>query len=159
MSLTLRHYSYEPLPAVLSVPQREREYQLSYSKPCGFWVSVVGEDDWASWCKSESYRDTENQFATDVILDLSANVLVMRSHLELDGFTSQFGEETRYRDYAINWSAVAKAYQGIIIAPYIRSARMSLNWYYPWDCASGCIWDANAIARLEAAPIPAELAA
>ncbi len=45
---------------------------------------------------------------------------------------------------------VAKLYQGIIIAPYCYSIRLDNDcfWYYPWDCASGCIWDATAIAAL-----------
>lgn len=33
------------------------------------------------------------------------------------------------------------------ITPYCWPARMDpdLIWYYGWDCASGCIWDASTI--------------
>ena len=42
-------------------------------------------------------------------------------------------------------------YQGIIIAPYLWTRRHheSTGWYYSWDCASGVIWDARAIAELK----------
>ena len=52
-----------------------------------------------------------------------------------------------YSSY-INWRKVAKAFDGIIIPEYIYSRRLDGNasdWYYGWDCASGCIWDARAI--------------
>ena len=56
----------------------------------------------------------------------------------------------RFRDRYIDWPAVATDYPGLIIAPYQWSCRMSefTRWYYGWDCASGCIWNADAIARV-----------
>lgn len=51
----------------------------------------------------------------------------------------------------INWPMVADRYQGIVIAPYLWSRRMDGGlWYYGWDCASGCIWDAAAVASVTA---------
>jgi hypothetical protein len=48
---------------------------------------------------------------------------------------------------AIDWPRVAAEYQGIIIHPYLGSRRMSRfgRWYYLWDVASGCVWDAAAV--------------
>lgn len=45
----------------------------------------------------------------------------------------------------IDWASVCRAYQGIVISPYFWSRRMGPMWYYSWDCASGVIWDADAI--------------
>ena len=49
--------------------------------------------------------------------------------------------------HEIDWKKVKSKYQGIIIAPYQWSCRLNLdsNWYYGWDCASGCIWDLDCI--------------
>lgn len=48
---------------------------------------------------------------------------------------------------AIMWPKVAKEYQGIIISPYQWERRdfFGTFWYSGWDCASGCIWDKEAI--------------
>ncbi len=52
----------------------------------------------------------------------------------------------------IDWIKVAKQYAGLIIAPYQWGYRLEpgTHWYYGWDCASGCIWDASVIERIEA---------
>ena len=39
---------------------------------------------------------------------------------------------------------------GIIIAPYQWYCRMTVDWYYTWDCASGCIWNLDAIESVNA---------
>ncbi|QBI98814.1 hypothetical protein SEA_BOBBY_184 [Mycobacterium phage Bobby] len=58
-------------------------------------------------------------------------------------------EEVGIPDW-IDWGKVAADYGGIIIAPYQWSRRMDPHWYYTWDCASGCIWNLEAIESLEA---------
>jgi len=54
----------------------------------------------------------------------------------------------------IDWEAVAKRYTGIEIEPYNWERRnsgpnnnysMSMLWYYGWDCASGCVWELDAL--------------
>ncbi len=49
--------------------------------------------------------------------------------------------------YNIDWAAVAEEYAGIEIAPYQWSLRMDTrtNWYYPWDVASGVVWDMTGV--------------
>ena len=51
----------------------------------------------------------------------------------------------KYKNRCIAWEKVAAKYDGLIITPYIWQRRMELNWYYTWDCASGCIWNVRAI--------------
>lgn len=135
-----------------------------YEKPHGLWVSVEGACDWASWCVG---NDFDTEFLSDkweIVLAENANILRIASIGEIDAFTEKYGiYDTRChevlrsgglatshfgRQPAIDWPRVAKEYQGIIIAPYIWERRMETHtgWYYGWDCASGCIWDAEAIA-------------
>ncbi len=46
---TLSHFSDEPIVAVHSVDQKWRYGEPSeHEKPKGLWLSVDGEDDWAS---------------------------------------------------------------------------------------------------------------
>lgn len=162
--MELVHYSRTPLTDIHSTEQHER--LGLYGKPSGLWVSVVGEYDWMSWCKSEMPDWVDGVQATRVHLDPAANILQITGASEHDGFSHEFGEwlqwHPKHGDWCINWRRVSERYSGIIIAPYIWERRLDHppgtgNWYYTWDCASGCIWDAAAIARLE--PLVAEAGA
>jgi hypothetical protein len=139
--MRLLHYSNEPLTSVHSVEQRP------HFKPCGLWVSVEGPDDWKSWCKDQPSFPL-GQIEHEVILAPGANILVISTPSELDDFAARYGNpEARTRLESMDWGRVARDYQGLIIAPYIWERRLSEHtfWYYAWDCASGCIWDAAAI--------------
>ena len=144
--LSLSHFSNEPyLRHIYSKKQRVAEYRSCFDKPCGLWVSVDGEHDWPSWCESESFGI--GRFRHQIYLAPDSNVLHLKSASDIMDFRAKWGieKEDRFRDVYIPWEKVAEAYQGIIIAPYQWSRRMEENWYYGWDCASGCIWDAAAI--------------
>jgi hypothetical protein len=69
-------------------------------------------------------------------------VLHLYSAMCLDHLTKTYGEKLYLggRDNFPNWERVARDYDGVIISPYQFNRRMTLMWYYPWDCASGCIW-------------------
>ncbi|MBE5514408.1 hypothetical protein PROPHIGD108-1_7 [Mycobacterium phage prophi108-1] len=153
--MALMHYTSAPLEFD---PGRtyEQDAPSAFGKPVGFWVSVVGEDDWATWV-SDNMDSARLAHVQRVTLAPDANILQLNNAYELDVFTKHNAVETEYeRRYArpfnkwpIDWRAVAENYDGIIIAPYTWSRRMSLDWYYGWDCASGCIWNLCAIAAVE----------
>lgn len=141
--MRLLHYSLSPLGEL-----RDRNLELSISdKPYGLWVSVEGEDDWPSWCRSENFRIEALATVSEIVLSEDDNLLRLASAQEIDWFTKEYRHpppfslpfpSTRY----IDWPAVARRYDGIIIAPYIweRGLHGGADWYYGWDCASGCIW-------------------
>ena len=147
--MILSHYSDNPVLSPSSIKQKDD----ADMKPQGLWLSVDGPDDWASWCESEKFRDIEDQYQHRVELTSSANILRITNSDELRDFHSKYvaGQEGRpWERYAVDWSRVATGSQGIIIAPYIWSERLGdIGWYYGWDCASGCIWDKDAIAKVE----------
>jgi hypothetical protein len=127
------------------------EETTSYSKPRGFWITDDSEDCWASWCLNEHFSLEDLTHKHEVVLDES-NILILRSASDLDVFTHKFGfsrpweyEGRKYSDFCIDWRKVARRYDGLIITPYQWTKRLTLNWYYPWDCSSGCIWRARAI--------------
>jgi hypothetical protein len=153
MNLHLSHFTDEPLHAVRSVEQKfEREdYRSCFDKPKGLWVSVDGSDDWASWCESESFGLGKLRYS--VVLVNDPRVLILDGESALYNFTDNYGKDVPQhwsRERYIDWSMVARDYRGIIIAPYIWSCRMGdyTRWYYGWDCASGCIWSADAVASV-----------
>lgn len=151
--LSLSHFSSAPLGEIRSTEQGWKDdYRSCYDKPKGFWLSVDGEHDWRSWCSSEMPSWLEGKTRYRIHVADWSRLLVLTDALDLDCFTERYGRDTpRYNQTYIDWPAVAEIHSGIVIAPYCWSRRMHHSWYYGWDCASGCIWNAEAIARVEEA--------
>lgn len=152
--MQLSHFSTKPVSTVQSVNQNS----VADQKPRGFWLSVDGDDDWPSWCQSEQWGLASLVVHHRVILHDAAPVLHLTSVPEIDRFHDQYGEIPEYQlgkswaQKQIRWCRVAAEYQGIIISPYQWERRLdgpSHEWYYGWDCSSGCIWNSGAIRSIE----------
>lgn len=150
----LIHYSSKPLGKLWSITSQPTP-ESHFDKPSGLWVSAEGENDWKEWCSSESFHTELLDIPNEIHLKPDANILWLRSGDQLDEFTKMYGRENPlaalspglFREPCIDWSRVAQDYQGIVISPYQWSRRMErfTSWYYGWDCASGCIWNVEAI--------------
>jgi hypothetical protein len=147
----LFHYSAEPLGELRAVAQEVEPRLGILAKPRGLWLSA--EDDWAQWC-------TENEFAVDklavrarVTLKEPDRLLRLQTVQEILDFQAKYVRLVKGFELfvGIDWTRAAAEYAGILIAPYQRSARHDLMWYYTWDCASACIWDTSIIERVEPA--------
>lgn len=149
MTRRLIHYSINPLKEIRSVRQPPGPYYF-HVKPHGLWVSVEGDDDWLSWCQGERWGLESLKCATEIVLKKDASLLRLTSAKEICDFEDKFkGKKEGDFDVHIIWPKVAEQYQGIVIAPYCWQLRLEKMWYYGWDCASGCIWDADAVASLK----------
>jgi len=143
--MLLHHYSTSKIIEITSKVQRP--VMKPYDRPTGFWVSVVGPNDW----KSKHRGDLLDQNLYEVKLAGEHNLLFMNTREHLSEFTKAYGiklkGETRI---AIDWARVAANYQGVIIAPFFTEHEDydDLFWYGAWGCASGCIWDKNAISGI-----------
>lgn len=154
--MRLLHYSPKPLQLHECSYLQNNKYGAP-GKPNGLWVSVEGEDDWASWCSSEMPKWIEGRAITEISISAAAmhRVLVIENLPTFDAFHEQYAvvlefkkkwpKEIQSKD--IDWARVSEAYAGIIIAPYQWDRRLNrkTQWYYGWDCASGCIWDIRVI--------------
>jgi len=134
-------------------------------KPYGFWLSVEdeGSHNWKDWCIAESFKLENLQYKFLVDIQPDANILHLSTEKELIDFSVTYAlndpEEFRIFSknflgepyvYRINWARLRELYDGIIISPYQWNLRMNqtTTWYYPWDCASGCIWNIKVIKGL-----------
>jgi len=145
--LNLLHYSAEPI-----IFDRNRNYKkhnhAGIYKPHGFWVSVQGDRDWKDWCEAEEFNLESLRHTHTVELKQSANVLLVSTAAEIEKFHNTFSTESNDFLYpTIKWDEVQKQYDGVVIAPYQGAYRLHCDymWYYGWDCASGCIWNLEAI--------------
>ena len=144
------HYSKEPFEfdRTRLYPQSSRGVSV-YAKPFGFWFTDDSEECWRSWCQGNEFALDNLTCRSEVEIDES-RVLTLGTSNEVFDFTYRYG---RHDDYgygyrsAINWAEVARDHSGLIITPYQWDCRLNnrTTWYYGWDCASGCIWDAIAI--------------
>ena len=130
-------------------------YLRPFMKPEGLWFSpedATAENDcsWRDYCLEELDDDSLLGYKYHVELGSCANLLILDTVSSMYEFNKRYlvyYDEPVLRSLAICWQKVALDYQGILIAPYHWSLRLDADfrWYYPWDCASGCIWDISAI--------------
>ena len=147
--MKLIHYSDSPLKKVWTIVQYEPEHISEYDKPNGLWVSVIGEGDWLSWCQSENFYTSSMKWENEIVLKKENKVLHLSNRKELLEFQEENGLKSSWSNrYGIDWIKVSKKYQGLIIAPYDYESRWDISWYYTWDCASGCIWDSDAVGEV-----------
>ncbi len=143
--MVLHHYSTSKIVEIISKVQHP--VMKPYDRPIGFWVSVVGPNDWKSMHRG--YLLDQNLY--EVKLASEHNVLFMSTRKQLSVFTKEYGLKLRGETrIAIDWRKVAADYQGVIIAPFFEEHDDydDLFWYGAWGCASGCIWDKSAISGI-----------
>jgi len=152
--MELIHYSSEEINT-----WRPTSYiQKDDYKPAGMWFSVEAPDEegviwgWKEWCEAEEFRLPTLKYRHKLSIHPSARLLILNTEEKMWAFTNQYAKSLdlghaklhyNYKTY-VDWKAVARLYQGILIYPYFYQFRLGFSefaWYYPWDCASGCIWD------------------
>lgn len=111
-------------------------------KPNGLWYGIGNQ--WLEWMWYEMPEWLDDINYVYILRANYDNILEIRTYEQLLEFTKKYYKETswsRRPGEKIDWHAVSKDYAGIEIDPYQQKARFELMWYYPWDVASGCIWD------------------
>ena len=149
--MVLEHFAREPR----QLDRTQTYKQWASDKPVGLWVSVKGMNDWPFWCEGSGYNPQGLMNRHLVTLAPDAKIL----HLDSPDAVREFDRSWRDpRDdiggdglsRGILWQSMSPWYDGIIIAPYCYQvlASRGSNWYYNWDCSSGCIWNLDAIAEM-----------
>lgn len=112
--------------------------QVTRAKPQGLWYGCG--DSWLQWMRSEmpSWVEKANYLYE---IELGSNIFKISNENEFESFEYEYN--IRPSEHSISsWEELQEqGYNGIEICPYLSSKRHSSNWYYPWDAASGCIWD------------------
>ncbi len=89
-------------------------------------------------------RRSPKHYVYKLELDKS-DYITITSDSQLRAFSKKFS----LGPYDVNWPAVAEEATGIEICPFLYRAAGGLDWYYPWDVASGCTWDADTVIGVE----------
>jgi len=120
--------------------------QKTMAKPQGLWYGCG--DSWLQWMRSEmpSWVERANYLYE---IKLGSNIFKISNENEFESFERKY--RINPKEWTINaWKKLEEqGYNGIEICPYLWSKRMRSNWYYPWDVASGCIWDGRGLFSAE----------
>lgn len=153
--ITLTHWSGGPLGPLNSIKPRQGETRrlAMFAKPHGLWLSDETDFGWREWCMGEQFNTSGFTHRVDFEVDMT-DVLHLATPQAILDFHAEFSVEGTIPDMdyrTIDWAAVAERYKGILITPYQWSMRFDINaqWYYGWDCASGCFWDVSCLTRLK----------
>jgi len=126
-------------------------------KPNGVWYGCG--DSWLKWIAREMPRWlTRVNYVYEIEVDHEFMYIIKDAERFKD-FEGEFWARAPWQEKAphtgpvdgyyemIDWPIMATVgYDGIEICPYLSEFRMSTSkWYYPWDVASGCIWDSEAL--------------
>lgn len=160
----LYHYSEKLLKELRQDYHDLARSRMNYfHKPFGLWLSVEDyEDDenWKTWCEKEEFALEGLKYKYLIELKKRAKILHLSTTRELEEFSLKYkgNDPFNYERFAsqftknpyiyiIDWELLSKECDGIIIAPYNWDCRLRnpTSWYYGWDCASGCIWNIDAI--------------
>ena len=136
--------SSEPWTTFKPALQVKPEY--AGQKPKGLWYGCG--DSWIEWVKGEMPKKLEEaNYLYEV--KLGEEIIQISNDDEFDNFQSEFGFSSLDEQVAINWKEIQEQeYNGIEICPYNWERRMNTNWYYPWDVASGCIWNLSGVSDI-----------
>lgn len=136
-------HRYVGAPFVMGMVVQKPYVQQVEMKPWGLWYS--GGDDWWRWMAQNTPRWWPDYREVHEIEVDESRILVMRGESDVIRFNNRY--RAMGRSSLIDWRAVEKDWAGVEINPYQDGLRMADNflWYYPWDAASGCIWDVSAI--------------
>ena len=140
---------------------KKRQYEQEVgNKPKGLWFSPHDvPDNWRLYCE-ENWEEGLAPEMYEVVFNTGEQqprFLYITSPQELIAFNDKYkcnvapGSEKIpfFWENQIDWPTVCKAYDGLVIVPYIHELRLAMSWYYGFDCACGVIWNAACIQELK----------
>lgn len=144
--MDLKHFSKEPM----AFDPDWHYGQGGHYKPYGFWVSDEEEFGCKSYLSSEGYTDPLDpnwgyEHSYDVEISPDAKILWVRSYEEIHALDRKIKKWPQPPD----WSPIIDSYDGVVITPYSRLARMDFLWYSSWDCASGVFWNLRSLKDIQ----------
>ena len=144
----LSHFSDRPLKFN---PNKKYKAVPDFFKPMGLWLSdeTAGQDSWRSWCEGEQWGLDRLKHETLFECD-TRDWIVLPNFESLLDFSKEYSTKERFSMLSLDWHRVSQDFKGILITPYHWKARFhpKTNWYYPWDCASACVWDLSTVKAL-----------
>ena len=144
-------YSPKPFSGFRDVQQDPFDVNRWVKKPKGLWYACG--DEWAEFASGAGWKSRYNHLYEVELKHYE--ILFIKTPEDFERFEQMYGEKgnDRFAVLSINWPKVAQDYAGIEICPYRNDKRMSSDWYYGWDVASGCVWSSKGFAGVKEIPM------
>ena len=124
--------------------------KLAFHTPNGLWLSVTGIHDWERYCRKNNCRLDALQYEFQILLKPRARILMLHNKTAFESFIKEYGRyKENYFDLSIRWKEIINNYQGIAMLHVFPELTNMFRWYKTWCCTSACIWDLQAIERVE----------
>jgi hypothetical protein len=119
------------------------------AKPDGLWFSVGDGADWRELCVDPEKRWSLDglKYQIEIVFSERAKIWHVASASGIDALTAKYSSERNDGKQSIDWFQIAKAFEGIIIAPLCveRCKYEQTRWYNCCECSCGCVWHAAAV--------------
>ena len=122
--------------------------QKLHKKPNGFWYAFGNE--WTDYVNSVG-GGFESQYNWYYKVDVnSCKLRKLNSEKDIIEFTKEYTKfdgtkESEFHTFFVDWSIVAKDYDGIEVFPFPKKLMPEAKWLKDWDVSSGCIWNTNKV--------------
>lgn len=144
--MILNHFSSEPFDLDYS-----RQYKESSFKPNGLWLCEG--DEWWAVAISGLRSAEEMKYKTSFKVDIS-DVVILTNKQEIIEFHKKYKVNNSPIPFPdlLNWEAVKKDYNGILITPYNKIPILTegyCSWHAAWDLSGGCIWNMHCLEKID----------
>ena len=75
---------------------------------------------------------------------------MLYNNAAFEGFLKEYGhKKENCFDFSVRWNEIISNYQGIALTHVFPQLMNMFSWHKTWCCTSACIWDLQAIERVE----------
>jgi len=146
------HYTGENITALdLGRTYTQAAEKLALHTPNGLWLSITGKNDWESYCLKNNHNLINLKYEFQVKLKSDAEILILHNMDAYEEFVNKYGyyygQDTL--DLVIRWEEIIDDHQGIAMPHILPKIYYMGNLNKIWHCASACIWDLQAVEKVE----------
>jgi len=144
------HYTSENIDAL--DPNRaytQTAEKLAIHTPNGLWLSITGINDWEHYCLKNNHNLMKLKYEFQVKLKPRAKILILYNKAAYDDFEKKYACYSEGIEIQIRWEEIIKDFQGLAL-PIVIPKRYNMDsWHDTWRCTSACIWDLQAVEKID----------
>jgi hypothetical protein len=114
-------------------------FDLKSAKPVGLWYGFG--DSWSRYVADIPQLKGIMTYEIDLG---SSKIAKLKSKKDVENFTNEFPND-EVPSMFVDWTKVAKKYDGVQIKPYDRFWGDRFMWVSGWDVESGCVWNLSKV--------------
>jgi len=144
------HYTSENIDTLdLSRAYTQTAEKLASHTPSGLWLSIAGINDWETYCLRNNHNLKSLKYEFQVKPKPQAKILILYNDDAFEDFEKKYGYYGENDAFSVHWDEIIKDYQGLALPHVFPQLNRKGPWYDTWCCTSACIWDLQAVEKIE----------